>query len=375
MTSGRHRSGAPRGVVRSLAAAVLALLLFSTTLAQAEPPPSRPLEAPLLVAPPDVPPLPPEYLTEERGGIRLSYHPSARDRVRLLIDEAEPVRAELSELLGQVVLADLDVRVARGSSDFERIVPAGSRRGSAVLAFSQLRLLVMSLRASPSTGRDVTAAFRRGLAHLALDEVVGERPLPHWFRLGFALHVDGRDSVSRGRALWWASMQQQLIPVVDLDWHLARVAHPDSVAVAEAADFVSFLISGEREGQLPRLLEAVGETDRFDEALARAYETSAPALESSWRRDLAKHKAFLPVLLIGTGLWIALGLLAYGRRRLSKREEDDAEDGKRRRRVVVRSVDTEERSKRSERKRAPTTELPEPEVPKVSHDGRWHTLH
>ena len=42
---------------------------------------------------------------------------------------------------------------------------------------------------------------------------------------------------------------------------------------------------------------------------------------------------------------------------------------------MVRSVDTEERSKRSERKRAPTTELPEPEVPKVSHDGRWHTLH
>lgn len=375
MTRGRRRSGLVLGAVRSFAAAVLAIFLLEATPARAEPPPSRPLEAPLLVAPPDVPPLPPEYLTEERGGIRFAYHPSARDRVRLLIDEAEPVRAELSELLGRVVLADLDVRVARGSSDFERIVPAGSRRGSAVLAFSQLRLLVMSLRASPSTGRDVTAAFRRGLAHLALDEVVGEQPLPHWFRLGFAIHMDGRDSVSRGRALWWASMQQQLIPVVDLDWHLAEGAHPDSVAAAQAADYVSFLISGERKGQLPRLLEAVGETDRFDEALARAYQTSAPGLESSWRRNLAKHKAFLPVLLIGTGLWVALGLLAYGRRRLGKRREDEAEEGKRQRRVVVRSVDTDKRSKRAERKRTPTTELPEPEVPKVAHDGRWHTLH
>ncbi|HHH26960.1 MAG TPA: hypothetical protein ENK57_01235 [Polyangiaceae bacterium] len=365
------------GVVSALPrwVAVFMAICLLPSLASAEPPPSRPLEAPLLVAPSDVPALPPEYLTDERAGIRFAYHPSARDRVRLLIEEAEPIRAELSELLGQVVLADLDVRVARGSSDFERIVPSGSRRGSAVLAFSQLRLLVMSLRASPSTGRDVKAAFRRGLAHLALDEVVGDHPLPHWFRLGFALHVDGRDSLSRGRALWWASMQRQLIPVVDLDWHLADGEQPDSVAAAEAADYVRFLITGEREGQLPRLLEAVRETERFDEALARAYQSSASALESTWRRDVAKHKGFLPVLLTGTGLWVALGLLAYGRRRLGKRPEAETEEDKRRRRVVVRSVETDKRARRSERSRTPTTELPEPEVPKVSHDGRWHTLH
>jgi len=355
----------------------LVALVASSRTASAAPPPTRPLEAPLLVAPADVPPLPPEYLTEERAGIRFAYHPSARDRVRMLIEEVEPARAELSEMVGQVVLAELDVRVARGSSDFERIVPPGSRRGSSVLAFSQLRLLVMSLRASPSTGSDVKAAFRRGLAYLALDEVVGDHPLPHWFRLGFALHVDGRDSLARGRALWWASMQQRLIPVVDLDWHLAEGVRPDSVAAAEAADYVRFLISGEHEGQLPRLLDAAKETERFDEALARAYQSEAPALEAGWRRDLAKHKAFMPVLFIGTGLWVALGLLAYGRRRLGKRDPEEQEESKRRRRVVVRSVDTDKRRKHGDedRARTPTTELPEPEVPKVSHDGRWHTLH
>lgn len=345
------------------------VMLASRPLAAAEPP-SRPLEAPLLVEPLDVPPLPPEYLTEERAGIRFAYHPSARDRVRLLIEDAEPVRAELSEMLGRLVLGEVDVRVARGSSDFERIVPRAGLRGSPVLAFSQIRLLVMSLRASPSTGRDVKAAFRRGMAHLALDEVAGTHALPRWFRLGFALHFDGRDSLARGRALWWASMQDRLIPVVDLDWHLAGGAKPTSVAAAESADYVRFLIEGERSGQLPRLLEAARETDRFDEALSRAYQSEAPTLEAAWRRDLAKHKAFLPVLFIGTGLWIALGLVAYGRRRLAERRGSDK--GEDRKRVEVRQIKTK---KRKERSRAPTTELPEPEVPKVSHGGRWHTLH
>jgi hypothetical protein len=352
---------------RTLGLLVCLASLFIAALAHAGEPPSRPAEAPIMVGPTNVPPLPPEYLTEDRAGIRFAYHPSARDRVRVLIAEADEVRAQLSEQLGRVVLAEVDVRVARGSSDFERIVPAGGGIGSPVIAYSQLGLLVMSLRASPSTSGDVRAAFRRGMAHLALDEVAGTQTLPRWFRLGFALNYAGPSSLARGRSLWWASMQQRMIPVVDLDWHLQGAAGPDSVAAAEAADFVRFLVEQDRGRTLPRLLETAREANSFDEALATSFQSDAPSLERAWRQDVAKHKAFVPVLVVGTGLWIALGLIVQLRRRRRLR---DAETVKAK---SVKVVTTQ--PKRKPRSRKPTTEIPEPVVPKVSHNGRWHTLH
>ncbi|MEZ4444277.1 MAG: hypothetical protein R3B72_34710 [Polyangiaceae bacterium] len=358
---------------------VLALLVALVAPVVAASPDARPAEAPLVAQPPDVPTLPPEYLLHDEAGIRFAYHPSARERVRMLIEDAGPVRAELSERLGRAVLANVEVRMARGSSDFERIVPGGSEQGQSMLAFGQLRLLVMSLRATPSAGRDVRAAFRRGMAYLALDEVVGLHAAPRWFRLGFALDFSGVDSLARARALWWASMERRLIPLVDLDWHLAGGVGSDSLAAAEAADFVDFLSSADfAEDAFPRLLETTEQIAReqpdlgtaaLEAGLARVYQGDAASLEGAWREDFAKHRAFLPVLLGGTALWVAIALAVQLRRRLrrSRPEPRPAPPEKPRRR---------RRSRRSLRPLPPPrVDHGEVDVPKVSHDGRWHTLH
>ena len=358
---------------RLLASSLLALtLLWVSAVAAATP--LRPYEAPLLGAEASVPSLPPEYLQEDRGGVRFAYHPSTRDRVRVLLDDVDEAREELSRLLGRAVLSTFEVRVARGSADFERVVPDGSPRGSGVVAYGDRGLMVLSLSVSPSSTGTVRAAFRRGMAHLALDEVAGLEGLPRWLRVGFALHFSGEASLSRARALWWASMSRRLMPLADLDVFLADRAAHGSVAAAEAADMASFLLDREDSGQFAHMLDSVRRGLPLEEGLRGAYHQDLASLEEAWREDLAKHKAFAPVLVAGVGTWALLALVAHWRRRRRRRlaKVERARRVRPKRKIkLIRVAGGDDGTV----ERLVATELPEPEVPKVSHDGRWHTLH
>src|SRR5690606_20854582 len=119
--------------------------------------------APLLDPNDELPPTPPEYLSHEAGGIRFHYHPSARERVRILIEEAPAIQATLSDLLGAPVLTEVEVRVAVGPGDFARVVPESAPRGSDVLVLSDRSVLVLSLPGAPVSSSEVSANFRRGL--------------------------------------------------------------------------------------------------------------------------------------------------------------------------------------------------------------------
>jgi hypothetical protein len=334
----------------------------------------RPYEAPIYGSPPELPPLPPEYLKHDADGIRFFYHPSARERVRALIQEAPDVRDELVAELGGELLASIEVRVAVGGADLARIVPERSPQGSGVIAYSELSLIALSLHSGTTSGAsEALAAFRRGMAFLALDETTEARGLPRWFRIGYALHFSGEGAMRRASALWWASMQERLIPLVDLDWYLSDRAAYGSIAAAEAADFVRFALEGERSGALPQVLSEVQQGQPFSEAIVASYQNDLDGLEQTWRESVARHRAFLPVLVGGTGLWLLVALGAALRRRWPRRSGKAAEEPRAPRPTPqVRLVKV---ARRSSRVPIHPTEPLEPDVPKVAHNGRWHTLH
>ena len=333
----------------------------------------RPYEAPLYGVAPALPPLPPEYLQHDADGIRFAYHPSARERVRVLIEEAAGIRDELARDLGADVLRSVDVRVAVEGADLARVVPAYAPQGSGVIAFTELSLIALSLSTGSSSGsQQALASFRRGLAFLALDEATGAQGLPRWFRIGYALNFAGQASLGRARSLWWASMQDQLIPLVDLDWYLSDRAAYSSVAAAQAADFARFLLEGERAEAFPALVGELREGKSFDDALRVSHQVDLHLLELAWREDVARHRAFLPVLLGSTALWLLIVAGVALRRRWPRRR------GRHERTLKTPQV----RIVKIARKQVDPTpvgvsgaEAEGPDVPKVSHNGRWHTLH
>jgi hypothetical protein len=369
-------------------AATIAALLFVTVLA---PSPAlaaptaahdpRPWDAPWIDEPIVVPPLPAEYLTHEEAGIRLSYQPSTRDRVRALPALAATIRADLGAALGVPVLGAIEIRVAAAPSEMARLAPVEQLPGYATaVTFSQSHLVVMSALSPLSLDApNLEGWLRHALAHLALDEAAAGPPLPRWFHEGFAVDFAGDDATARAETLARAALSRRLLGLAQIDAQFPADAPEGSLACAEAADFVRFLG--------PQRLTALAGRLRSGEPWKEALDASAGAdsagLEMAWRKAMARRYSFFPVLFGSLLLWILVAAVVLVRRRRARLRRDDVatrrENGERRARIARAAARRAPQGARGDRvlddealhDNAPS----DPEVPRVEHDGRWYTLH
>ena len=160
------------------------------------------------------------------------------------------------------------------------------------------------------------------------------------------------------------------------------------MAYAEAADFVRFLTPNHDEHRFRAAIARVRTGQPFLTALGDAYGSEVSALEYEWLEDVARRYTFWPVLFSSTVIWMGVfGLLVWGWRRRKARSavtlarwarEEAREDAQRERQVVddapprVHIVLTRPTEPEVPELGPP---LRETDVPKVEHDGRWHTLH
>ena len=135
----------------------------------------------------------------------------------------------------------------------------------------------------------------------------------------------------------------------------------------------------------------------MDSALLNSYGEETATLESEWREEVAKRYTFWPVLFSGSLIWVGtLGLFALGWRKkrrnaqatLARWEHEEAAEDEVRRRLALRADPAAPAPRvhivlaRAQADEAPPSvppavlqRLPDVEVPKVEHDGQWHTLH
>lgn len=394
--------GAARLLVAALAFALAWLAHPRTSSALPDAPASaRPYDAPS-VEPKGtaIPPLPPEYLTQEEGWLKIAFHPSVpRERIRKLISQAGAIRAELAGALEADVLPVVEVRIAAVPGEMARLSPTEPPGYTTAVAWSELNLVVMSL-ASPVSLEPPRPAdvLRHELAHIALDQAVGNRPLPRWFHEGYAVAFAGDHRPLRAQTLCFAALRGRLLHLSELEANLPADAPHASIAYAEAADFLRFLGRAEAKEPFAALIKGVREGDPLERAMLNAYGAPPAEIELAWRKDMAKRYGFLPVLLSGTVVWIAAAAIAAVRRarrdrarkpilvRHSKRVEVEA----RSRSIPIppsaaRSLGVARaRSGLSESAGGGTAEVraahgepipPDADIPKVEHEGEWHTLH
>ncbi|MEZ4297311.1 MAG: hypothetical protein R3B70_20270 [Polyangiaceae bacterium] len=371
-----------RAALAVLCCAVLACLCERDARAEQPRPPDAPLPS---SKPADPPPLPTEYREIDQDGIRFAYHPSARERIRALFDRAGAIRSALSERTGTPVLERVEVRVAAVPAEMVSLAPGEVPASAETVTFFPQRLIVMSvLSPTASAPLDVQTALTHALAHLALDEAAAGAPVPPWFHEGFAVHAEGFD-LTRSRKLIDAALFGD---PSSLD-ELSRTPLTDDLSRAEAADFVHFLtVTTPRPGPsaLAALLGRLRQGEPFEVALPEsAGAPTAAALESRWREHRARRHAFLPVLFTLLAA-AALGTAAarwLARTRRARKSAAAAAARPRRDRPTA-----QPRPLRAPAKVAAAARLAagrgkdaaihiprDPEVPKVEHNGEWHTLH
>ena len=341
----------------------------------------------------DLPPLPSppaSFNTYDGGWIRFAYPPGVRERVQPLIAGADDVRAELKARLGQAVLERVTVHVARTPGEMTTLAPEGAPypKYASGVAYSQMGLVLLTIAPlHPGSQHDLEEVFRHELAHVALFDAVEGRAVPRWFNEGFAVFASGESSFSRLQSLWTATLADKLIPLERLDRSFPADDVTASVAYAEAADVVRFLVREQDRHRFSSLVERVRKGQSFEKALEDAYGTDVATLEFEWREDVARRYTFWPVFFSGGFVWMgALGLFAWGWRRRRRRDkatlarwekEEAVEDDSKRRRVQV----AEDNPRvhivlaRSASRLPSAGRSSDADIPKVEHDGRWHTLH
>ncbi len=393
-----REAGASGWVSRWLVAAIIALLVGMVPRATWAGPSAASVEHPqpgdsprISGRLPRVAPAPSSFHRHDGGWVQFEYPPDMRQRVQPLIAEADEFKAVLVRRLGHPVLARVEVRIARNHREMATLAPEdvpvpGYASG---VAYSQLGLILLSIEPRyPNAHHDLSEIFRHELAHVALHDATDGRGVPKWFNEGFAVQLSGESSVTRLQTLWSATLANRLLPLGQLERSFPADPVRTDVAYAQAADVVRYLVRQQDRDRFAALFSRVRAGQAFESAIGDAYGVDLDTLESQWREDVAKRYTFWPVLFSSTVVWMGVvGLFVWGWRRRKRRDkvtlarwarEEAAEDARR-----IREAEVEEREEEPPRlhvvlaRHRSRSSIPSAsdEVPKVEHNGNWHTLH
>jgi hypothetical protein len=343
-----------------------------------------------------LPPPPEGFNTYDGGWVRLAFPPSKRYRIQPLIHEADAFRERLRELFSFPVLEHVVVYVGRTPGEMAALAPPESPfpKYAEGVAYPALDLILLTIDPKyPNTEHDLAEVFRHELAHIALHDALQGHHVPLWLNEGFAIHLSGESSFVRMQTLWTATLAETLVPLEQFDRHFPDDIVETPIAYAQSADVVRYLLRTRYSQRFVAMLRRVRSGQPFASAMSDAYGfevygVGENSLEDEWRRDVAKRYSFWPVLFSGSMVWIgALGLFVVGyyRRRKQQRATLDrwaVEEAAERQttslpapagrmHIVLAPKEGASEPVVSEFKK-PSRDL---DVPKVEHEGSWHTLH
>ncbi|HXX69601.1 MAG TPA: peptidase MA family metallohydrolase [Polyangiaceae bacterium] len=328
---------------------------------------------------------PSDFQRIDHGWLVVEFPATVRARVEALLREADEARAQLSEDLGQAVLDHAFVRIGRTPQQMAELAPPDEPPPAyaAGEAYPSMHLILLALRAPDSQeAPDLAETLRHELAHVALAGALADHEVPLWFNEGVAIHESGELYLKRWSTLWNASLSRRLIALSELDRAFPSDKVEVSVAYAESADVVRFLMRDADRARFGSLIQRVRGGVSFDRALEDAYGTDARTLEYEWREEVGHRFGLIPALTGGGVLWALIAVLSVAawvkrgqraRARLAQwaREEAEAQAAA----STPSGMVTAGATPSAEPQSGAGAALRRPSVPVVEHEGRWYTLH
>lgn len=262
-----------------------------------------------------LPPLPPGYVSARHGPLTISYPTALRGLVATALERAEHDVVILARQMGLAEVPPMEVRLVPDAAAMRALSPPElpPPAYAAGVAYPSLRLALVASRAPVSYAAvPVRQVLRHELSHLLFGVASGNAPLPRWLTEGLAVEQASEHSFERFQRLAVASYTRGVLPLRRLDegFH----GHSDdavTVAYAQSADFVGWLLRTEGSARFGLLLAHARAGRTFEEAVRESYGVTFAHLEETWRRDFDSRFALAP-LWAGTGIVTTLGLVLVG---------------------------------------------------------------
>lgn len=300
----RLRTWTGRAVARLAVLAALALVMTAAGLtlggsARAQPLPGGP------------------WLERHEPGLRFEYTPEDR----ALADQLWPVmradRETVMERLRMFPAAPLRVILAPTVARFDALLGGTQTEGTLGAYLVGRGIIVLrSPRTVHGGGWDLRDVLRHELAHGIIDLAIHE-PIPLWLNEGLAILVSGELDYLDEAQLTTRAVVGGLIPMPELIARFPRSEGARTLAYAQAASFVRFLLRQDGMEGLQRLLHTMAMGASPPEAFLQTYGEPLSELEQRWQHGLSQRFSMFTLItttsLLG-GLGIPLLLLAVLRR-------------------------------------------------------------
>ncbi len=257
------------------------------------------------------------------------YQEGQRPLAEDLAAVADRLRAQVLTDLGTSGPDQTKVYLASTQNDLQRLAPEGARIPSwaAGVAFPRLNKILLR-----STSSNLEQVFHHEWAHLALDHAVAFRPLPRWFKEGFAIYQSGEWSFGRVKILASGVVSGRLFSLEAINDQFPTSVWDVELAYAQSIDFVSFLLGEYGRDTFHRLIKLLAREWPFFLAIEEAYDNSLKSIEEAWHQDLRLRFTWIPLVTGTATLWFLATLvfvLAYlkkRRRKLQALESMEDED-------------------------------------------------
>ncbi len=225
---------------------------------------------------------------------------------RELADRAEGQRQVLCAVLPHCPEGPIVVQLTGDLQEFLEHLPYPAHIDWASgVAYGDLKLII--LRTDENNLFSIRETFDHELSHVLLLNQLPHRP-PRWLIEGIAIHQAGEALAVRFQSLASAATGDSLMSLDSI-----AVAFPDSLAgrslaYAQSAFFVSFLVGRFGEQRLTSLIETLSRGIPFHVAFQATYGEGLGSVEARWQESF-RRTAWMHVLTSDLFLWSALSIL------------------------------------------------------------------
>ena len=184
--------------------------------------------------------------------------------------------------------------------------------------------------------------------------------------------------MDRQKVLGTATISGKLLPLADLDRSFPSDHFEVNIAYAESADFLIFLRSRSDLLRFRAMIQRVRDGQPFERALGDAYGSDLRKLEFQWRTEVERRYSLIPVLAGGGILWVGvIGALGWGFVKKRRRAKAILERWGKEEAEIDAAIGAASRAEaRAGEDGTDHVSIPRVQaLPKIEHDGSWHTVH
>jgi hypothetical protein len=252
------------------------------------------------------PDVPAHWVAVPGQGVVVHAAPADEATALRLSRHATEITPKLAHRLGVPTGGDVDVYIAPDETMFRKLQPGTIPDWADGTAWPTQGLIYLrSPHIRAGTASDLTQVFDHEMVHVLLGRAFAPKPVPQWLQEGVAQFVAGEYTGRHLQAVENGMLGGKLLTLPELTGNFPADPVRASLAYAQSADLVAYLVGHYGEDALGALVHEMARGTPFGRSLRMATGIGPSDLDQAWRARLQESPLWVRAVTSDTMLMTA----------------------------------------------------------------------